>query len=355
MKRGWLDEARAVPLEAVAAALDLALTDRGRALRPCPFCGQRTRHRKRRDRRGAVGLAPNGQGWRCFQCDGSGDALDLVAVALGGSRLPHLSRNQLADVRAWYASRGWCDGESKEVERHAPVRVRVAAAPSAKRVTQRPPEQEVAALWSACRSVAEDDEVATWLTGRRFDPARVAERDLARALPRSLDPLPRWAACLGRPWTQEHRLLFPVYDDGGRMASLRARRLRDEEPKSAAAAAGPGSGSGLVLADAVARTMLATGQAPAWWDGALRLFIAEGEPDFLVLACLWSDANEDAPGVLGVVSGAWTPEVAARVPNGTTVTVSTHADESGDGYARAAAATLATRCTLQRLRLPRTA
>ena len=60
------------------------------------------------------------------------------------------------------------------------------------------------------------------------------------------------------------------------------------------------------------------------------IVIAEGGPDFITWAVESSDADEDAPAVFGIGSGAWTPEHAARVPDGYIVTIATHDDEAGD-------------------------
>jgi hypothetical protein len=200
--------------------------------------------------------------------------------------------------------------------------------------------------------------VTTWLADvRGIDPTTVEERGLARALPRNAR-MPRWAWApkgtepAGGTWTAlGYRLVVPLYDPTGAMVSVRARRVfapglepQDGRPK----ALGP-SGSelrGLVMADGLGRIMLSgapqgDGNASTPRGG---LVIAEGEPDFLTWATRWSDANQDAPGVLGVVAGSWCDELAARVPDGTKTAVRTHLDDAGEKYAATIIRTLHPRC-----------
>ena len=106
----------------------------------------------------------------------------------------------------------------------------------------------------------------------------------------------------------------------------------------------------MVLADGLGCQILATGVAPDWWPPVpLRIVISEGEPDWLTWATRFADSAEDAPAVLGIWSGAWSPEIAARIPSGARVIVRTHPDEAGDGYCRAIVSTLLGRCDVRRL------
>ena len=106
------------------------------------------------------------------------------------------------------------------------------------------------------------------------------------------------------------------------------------------------------MADPLARLLLAglaTGGGEPAVDMVRRcgLVICEGVPDFLTWAALWGDAGETAPAVIGIISGSWTPHVAARVPSGTVVALRTHADEAGAKYMRHVALTLEARCTVR--------
>jgi hypothetical protein len=186
--------------------------------------------------------------------------------------------------------------------------------------------------------VTDDRDVAAWLTSRGLNPATVADRNLARALTADAN-VPTWARFKGKPWSRGGwRCLLPTWGPDGRMESLRARSIDPDCPpgeKAAAAAAGAGSASGMLLADAVGRELLATGGAPSWWPAGkpLVVVVTEGESDFLVWATRYGEAADDAPAVLGLWSGSWTNDVAARIPAGSRVAVRTDSDDTGEHYA----------------------
>lgn len=90
--------------------------------------------------------------------------------------------------------------------------------------------------------------------------------------------------------------------------------------------------------------MLAGEFAPA------AVIVAEGVPDFLTWATRHSDADEDAPAVVGVIAGSWCEEIAARVPTGIPVYVRTHGDAAGFAYAETICSSLARRCRVHRLK-----
>lgn len=360
---------RGVAVPDVAAALGYEVKRRGAALAfgPCPACNAERRHTKSGDRRGAIGIRTDGRGWRCFQCDTSGDALDLVALTRGGARLGDLSDVNKADVREWCSRLLGLDTSTPASSRPSP-------SPKPKRLEQRPeddapgypPEHEIAALWVAALPVVDVPEALAWLldrfTPRAARPTRrpnaeaaaafVADADLARALPEGA-VLPSWARYQGRSWSDVgHRLIVPLYDAAGRMRSLIARRVVDgETPKSL-----PPAGhkrAGLVMADGLGRQLLETGRAPEWWSaapGPFRIVVAEGEPSFLTWATEWSDAAEFPPATIGMVSGGWSDAIAARVPHGSIVVAATDDDEQGDAYAERVRASVAERATVERWR-----
>jgi hypothetical protein len=76
------------------------------------------------------------------------------------------------------------------------------------------------------------------------------------------------------------------------------------------------------------------------------LVIAEGVPDFLTWPTRYSDRDESAPAVIGVISGSWSDAIAARVPDGLRVAVRTHRDDAGRGYASRICASLSPRCVV---------
>jgi hypothetical protein len=206
----------------------------------------------------------------------------------------------------------------------------------------RPPAAELAQLWAACLPVLDDVEVSGWLRSRGLDAGDVELHDLARALPCDL-AVPAWARFRGASWgAAGYRAILPMCDAEGRLSSVRARAIRKVAGPKALAPAGS-EVRGLVLADGLARQGLA-GEALE----IRRVVVTEGEPDYLTWAAHYSDADESAPAVLGIVAGSWTAELAARIPDGAEVTIASHHDRSGDGYAAAIVASLAGRCVLRR-------
>jgi hypothetical protein len=372
----WIDTAKGATVEAVAG--ELGLDVRRRAFGPCPACG--AERRGGGDRRPPCGI---GEGWRCFACKVAGDALDLVARVVAGARLRELTLERMAEVRAWYAARGWCDPALGGPA--APVVARRAPAAPAEPAPVYPPVAEVAALWSACAALTDvpwgyrgdgrwADPAVPWLEKRRGLSCReLGALDLARLLPLDPDahPWPSWIPRLGMgraEWLQLYRLAVPMYDATGALRSLRFRAVTDVcEPTAdglrwraldvkghqKALAATGSTVRGLTLADPVGRALLAGELASAPWDG--RVVVTEGEPD------LWTWSTRKRRGmapnaltwaVLGVVSGSWTDDLAARVPSGCKVSVLTDNDPAGDKYAERIRRTLAKRCEVRRGVIP---
>jgi hypothetical protein len=96
--------------------------------------------------------------------------------------------------------------------------------------------------------------------------------------------------------------------------------------------------------------MLATGRSPARPTCPLRVVVVEGEPDFLTWATRFSDADEDVPVVLGVLSGGWSNDMAMRIPDDARVVIRTHHDPAGDAYADVVRESLGPRCEVLRSR-----
>lgn len=313
--------------------------------RPCPL------HNGERD---SFHVHPETLAWKCHSaCQASGDAVHFIKrrdrvdfpdavrrlAALVGLELP----GYVHDARTSRATRATARVTRAIAPRLAAARP--AKGPNSSRTPprpppSRPPAEEVAALWASAVPVTADPEAAAYLASRAIDPARVEDQQLARVLPpadcrRKTSALPRWARFSGRSWAESgHRLVLPLYGAIGRLESLRARLVRPARGKELKAlAATRYQVAGLVLAEVLARRLLAGDADAVELVRHAGLWIAEGEIDFLTLATAWSDADEDAPAVLGLVSGAWTPELAARLPDGCTVTIATDADNAGQKYA----------------------
>lgn len=232
-----------------------------------------------------------------------------------------------------------------------------APAPTPQAERQYPPGDEIESLWDACRGVHLDREVSTWLRGRGLRVYELCVRDLVRALPVDVQ-LPAWARKRDpdgtpRTWIElGHRLITPLFDAAGIMRSVRARYVgtaTDHFPKSLTPAGF--KAAGLVMADPFARLVLEHGAVPPDWFNArpFRLVVTEGEPDWLTWS-LQVHQKRHAPlwGVIGLESGGWTPEFAARVPDGAKVSVWTHSDVAGERYASKIVETLSPRCTVVR-------
>jgi hypothetical protein len=353
MSSGWVSDvlARIPGVSDVANALGMGVIQRGggASITPCPSCG--AEKRGKHDPRGPVGIRPSNDGWRCHRCGTSGDAINLIAWHLCGARLKGMGERS-AEVREWCASRGWC--ESADVKRAPmPASLPVKPASPTPPIIHRPPPKSIAEVWRICERqpldgvhlgavrVVDDANVAGWLSlKRKIDAHAVSELNLARALPVNA-ALPSWARWRG-PWTATgHRLITPLFDAGARPASIHARsidpaaRLKALSPRGFAVA-------GLVMANAAGRRVLAAGPEAT---PPSALVIVEGLPDWLY----WSALRPDLA-FLGVISGSWSPDLAARIPSGTTITIRTHADPAGEKYARLIHASLANRCTVLRAR-----
>lgn len=361
----WIEGMRGVRVLDVAQALGLAelgpKTPSAWCLSPCPACGAERRHTKsgkNGDKRGAVGVAKaKPAGWHCYQCEASGDALDLVAFRLRGHRLADLHDNGKAEVREWCMRWLGLDTSPTSSPRPLPL-ARPTPPPAPEPEPVYPPAAEVAALWAACVRVDDDAEAAAWLREvRHVDPTRIADADVARVLPSDAST-PSWATLGGRPWTAtRHRLVVPMVDARGVVRSVLARRVPNPTAEGDLKSTAPKGyqRAGLVMACPLARQLLEHGARPEWWPAGaeLRVIVAEGETDWLAWITASSDANETAPAVLGMVSGSWTPAIAARAPDGAVVLVATDNDAEGDKYAARVLETLAERMRAGKMKLER--
>lgn len=351
----WIERMRTEPVLEVAQGLGIevqpARGSSGGAF-GCPACNAPRRHTRTRDKRGAAGVRRDGKGWKCFQCDASGDGIDLVAFYLRGKALSDLADAGKAEVRDWCVR--WLRLETfTHTARHAPVQRRTRSEPIPPTPPSYPPLEEVEALWAATKRVDSDDLVAAWLREKRgIDPGIVAELNLVRALPPAIAPLPSWAGYGGsdnKPWrswpSAGLRLLVPLYDATGVMRSVLFRRTFEAaeawQPKSVAT---NGYGrAGLVMANAVACHLLAHALDNA---SAASVVIEEGEMDWLTGCFAWARKNERA--IFGVMSGSWTPQIAQCIPRGSRVTIRTDNDKPGDIMATEIAKTLQDKCTVLR-------
>lgn len=314
-----------------------------------------------------IGRAGTLQAYCHGACDRSFDALDLVAKVFGLSPKQDFPALLLVGARLSGLHALVAD---LEADRRGAARVERA------RYVQptRPPEPErpyppagaLEAFWSAASPLVSygsggelvtDAEAYTMLEGRRLSPKRLTDLDAVRVLAPGLD-VPRWAKFRGdnrhesQPWPSlGYRLVVPMFDPSGVMRSARAWRvgppLDPDDPKRVPPLWH--KARGLVMADPVAREMLQTGAVPAWWPRGkvFRVGIFEGEPDWCSALCMYSDACEAPPAMLGIVNGSWSDELAARIPDGARVIIQTDDNMAGARYAREIIASLAHRCDVR--------
>ena len=306
---GWIEDARRVGIEQVAAELSLAA--RRSRFDACVSCGGDAA-------KIYGGVVPR---WRCYRCSAHGDCIDLVAYAVSGQSL---RGGNAHDVRAWFASRGWCEPEPG-AEPVVVQRLPIEPKPTDQERTYPPPE-EVEDLYLRSTVAHRDSEAVAWLEARfgRGPVDRLLELGLVSAVPEGVE-LPAWAAFGKKPWNQiGYRLLFRAFDAAGTLRSVRVRCL-GELPWSGAPKALPPAGytlRGLVLASGLAQRMLAGKAYPA------EVVVAEGEPQWLAACLAWPRSA-----VLGVVAGSWSLDLAARIPVGARVLIVCDHDEPGDRYA----------------------
>ncbi len=273
--------------------------------------------------------------WYCHsKCGAGGGPIEFLRSEQGGSG-PARGREFLELVKELCERAGVGSGSPRAPEAkigREPVMQSLPNAPHRLDIA------EVEATWKLARAVTSDSAVTRWLADERgLAPDLIARSDLARVLMRHAD-LPRWAGFEKdghwRSWPSlGYRIVIPLFDSRGHMRSLRFRAPR---PGAKARPASGTSGVGLVMADAVARTVLASGKVPAFWESdTFSIVVAEGEPDF------WSWATEPArqglgqstttfPCTIGVVGGSFTHDIAARLPVGSHVISAIHCDDGGD-------------------------
>ncbi len=214
-----------------------------------------------------------------------------------------------------------------------------------------PPAQEVAKLWSRCAPLGLEPEIAAAWAARGIDVGHAEDRSLARALPRGVE-VPRWAFGAGERWSEgPYRLIVPLHDCNGRLASLHARAAVAPHGKPKGLSPLGCTIVGLVMADPLTRLMLAgepcgDDEPSANVVRRCDLVITEGVPDFLTWATRFNERATGAPAILGMIAGSWTEAVAARVPKGTAVYLRQHADAAGAKYSARIVETLGDRCSV---------
>jgi hypothetical protein len=268
----------------------------------------------------------------CFGCGQGGDVFSLAAAVFGLD-----VRADFARIVQELAARCELNGTAPPPPQRAP--------PSPPR--RSPPLEGASTFWARCLPVCENPLLSRQLLDLRgLDPAVIADRDLARSVPPD-GLLPSWARHAGQDWRDSgHTLIVPLCDALGELRSVHARSLRPSAEPKGLSPVGHTS-AGLIMACPFARLLLGQG-IPAWWRHSEppTSIVLEGVPDYLTVACHYGEW-ECAPATIGVISGAWSKEVAARIPDGCRVVVRTHSDEAGMKYRREIAQSLCSRCSVE--------
>lgn len=101
----WIGSVKAQTLAVVAPAIGLKAGRMG-SWGPCPGCSADTRGGD--DRRGPIGAARDGRGWRCFRCGVHGDPVDLIAIVRTGRTTAQFTGAEWTELRQFCAEAGWC-------------------------------------------------------------------------------------------------------------------------------------------------------------------------------------------------------------------------------------------------------
>ncbi len=264
--------------------------------------------------------------WKCHACSADGDILTLIAaryaLSMAGDdfRQVLIIGAELAGLHDLANTLGLRDRQSR------PQLVTMPEPSPADETRDYPAQSELDGFWRGCGDL--DESAVAWVAGRNLDPAVVAE--IAKGLPRTRT-LPKWASYQGKSWQETgHRIVVPVYDHGGWMRSVRAIRVIDgDAPKRLPP--GGHKAAGLVMACDQTLSMLRGEHTPT------RVLIVEGEPDFLSAATI---RFVQVCAKIGITSGSWSADFAARIPKQAHVYIGTHNDPAGDKYAKAIADSL---------------
>lgn len=166
---------------------------------------------------------------------------------------------------------------------------------------------------------------------------------------------PAWATIGDQGWHEtKHLLVVTRWDHLGRPGWPKARSIEDEPWIKSIGPKG-GSSRGLVGANRMYWRLLRLGPdafMTAWAEERARgsslaeyptLALCEGEKDGIALA----GVAPERVMVGWVDSGAWTPELAVRVPDGTRVLILTDSDGAGMRYQHEIAESLHERCSVE--------
>lgn len=323
----WLDEIKTLSIEAVAALRGITIEHNHGG--PCPKCG--ATRRSRSDRRPPLHFSTkDGRGvWHCHAkggCGAEGDNADLVAYGLTNERLN--GNDRVAEVRSWFE-------ENREA---ISAKTQELAGSTALQPRKDPPPEGIAEFAGACGPCHEDPDVKGYLGKRGLDAEILGTQFNIGALPLLVTAAttPPWARLGARTWIEAgYRLLVVLFNALGLAASITARRIIDGDGPKVVVPQGYKSSS-LVMASPLAVRMLRGEAMPQ----GIGIAVVEGMTDFATACQAWGDRYP----ILGIFAGAWTDDIAARIPDGANLNLWTDADEAGDKLAKVVVESVADRC-----------
>ena len=360
----WFDQVRGQGVRSVATRLGLELVTVGTDTSfACPACGKQLRHGKGTDKRRAAKVTPDGCGWWCEPCEAKGDAVALAAARLTGQVKP--PKEQWAQVRRECAAVGLCEADPRDPQSPTGVRY-VPPAPSveAPKALERLPADQVAALWASCarlhavpawelpeapsRKTGDEGphgwcgEVRRYLAGRGYNVGALAAADAARVVPPA-DQVASWPEWWPSSWAAAWRLMVPMFDGGGALVAMQARRVDGGGDLKTRNPRGPGVTAGTFFASAEGLELLrGTFKGPG-------LAVVEGLTDYLAAVSLVANLEPvRRPAVLGYVAGSGRGLTPGRVTL-KRVNVLTDNDATGQRYADEVTEALARTTTRVRL------
>ncbi|MEY4510965.1 MAG: primase [Pseudomonadota bacterium] len=296
---------------------------------------------------------PSEKWFYCHTCKVSGTAIDYVMKTKGidafHDAVVHLARLAGLGDGTDGAARSPHVGGSQPVARHAP----------SKRTEQPPnypPIDEVRELWRIAYGVRAYPLAAHYLSAskKRLDPELIARFD-SRPTGDAVEPnygLLRVLPVLAKEdrfdwmrwwWWAGYRLIAPLVDAQGQVRSFQARNVLAEDerppgpngdPRPKSISVGGFEKRGLLLACPRARHVLMTGALPVDWPMGEqpRFEVCEGELKYTLRACK-QYGNPRGAMVFGVVGGAWTKELVARLPDRSRVWIGTDENPGGTAHA----------------------
>lgn len=328
---GWIDDARQTSVADLACALGLQAT-RGNAVKPCPACNAEQRGSS--DKRGPVGLRPDGQGWRCWACDASGDSPELAALVLHGKKLRDLDTSTQRKLRDQLAELGVCKPFDATSTNRKASGWKVKRAPLPRRASHVDSIPQGGGAFAWRDGITDDAEAALWSE----DGAAVLAYLHGRGFPD--DALRHWR--VGAHFERRNGeivaqyVAIPVVDVNGMPVNMRFRSVPGKCMRCS------GSGCGKCKAGEVRKVYLRSPGRPTTLYGVHQLdrdtdgevVIAEGELDVVALWAMGFKRNV-VSGTAG--AGAWADEWLDTLEPYRHFLIAYDTDEAGDKGAKSVA------------------